>query len=552
MLAEVLDVTPAIPAPVVLDPLPADVWEFARRCCWTYDQRAEEFGREVEEQFPDKAYLEFVLREIAREPLVWIEKSSQILISWAVAVWAVHDVLLNRGHDGAWFCLDRTLAAKHLEERVWRLYNRIPANFAKPSARILGGDFEVYHDGDDRLATSSIRAMAQETSVADQAAKRTRSWTWTWAHIDEAAFTRKQEELIGTLQNRCGKIVAPSTPDGPATYHHRIGYGKSLDAKDAYKLVEVPEGQVAVMEGVTAWRRFGWRCLDVGFDADPEKRPSDDPLAWWNHPSTVSARRVTAKWAREMLRSARVMAGTPVYNGTERIASGPQEYFAHLPLIRGHDYSFLWNVALVMQLQRAANAKEYRLAVLREVYTEESFIIPHKQRVLKDCHDAYGQDVQWYDYGDYSANERTPTGVLVEEMRPEIQLVTVPTGPGGVRKRTELVQYVIAQGWLAIDKEHCPMLWQAIENGYVRDRDGDPIGGPAGHPWADFADALGYAVTNIFELHPLAGTGSVLALKEFWTRNLAMALANPSRQRPTQAAVNTRSDGVVLPRNMQR
>lgn len=532
-----------VEAPRLLEPLPATAWDFALRCAYTYDERGPEFGREVIARFPDKAYLRFAMEAIEREPLVWIEKSGQILISWLVAVWALHDVLSKRGRAGAWFCLDRTLASKHLEQRVLRLYEAIPAGYAKPAARMLAGNFLVYHDGIDNLPTSGITAMAQETSVSDEAAKRSRSWTWTWAHVDEAAFTRRSEELFGTLQNRCGKIIAPSTPNGPATYHHRIGYGKSLASADTYKLVE-PAIEERPMRGIKGWRRHGFYCLDIGYEADPEKDPALPAGArWWNHPSTVAARAKTDIWAREMERNAAVQTGLAVYTDTDRLVLRPQMYYPHLPLIRGHDYSFAMNVMLASQVRKGEDGR-WRLHTLREVWTENADILKHKAHCVKELAEAYGArpgrgDT---DYGDYSANTRTSTGVLIDQMRPEFGLITVPTGPGGVLLRTTLVQYVVSEGLWEIDPEHCPMLVQAIKTGYVRDKDGTP---GTDHPWADFADAAGYKITNIFELHPLAGGGSVAVVKPEWTQRLERDEAQLRAERRAKAMLGER--GYIAP-----
>ena len=492
-LLEGLGMEPAKPEQaVLLEPLPADVWEFATKCCWTYDQRAAEFGRQTESPFPAKPYLEFTLRAIAREPLVWIEKSSQILISWVVAVWALHDVLTHRGHDGAWFCLDRALATKHLEERMLRLYQRIPEVYAKPPARIIGGDLEVYHDGVDDLATSSVRAIAQETSISDQASKRSRSWTWTWAHVDETAFTRKQEELIATMQNRCGKIIAPSTPDGSTTYHHRIGYGKSLDPKDTFELVE-PDGVERPMQGIKTWRRFGWYCLDIGYDADPEKQRGG---AWWNHPATAAARSVTAKWRREMERDATVAAGLPVFTDTERIVEDRAVLRPGLPLYVGLDYSFIANVAGVLQIVPTSTLPEVHL--LFEVYCPNCEATPFGQQTRKALEDAL-PGVRFELFGDDSQNQRTSTGVVAKELGAVFGrfIQSEPTGPGGIKKRVGMWQRLISGGRLFIDPATCPMILRAVRSEWQRDKWGEPLDV---HPWKDLVDGPGYVLQNVLQI----------------------------------------------------
>jgi hypothetical protein len=533
--------------PRLLEPLPSSVEEFASKCCFTYDQRAAEFNRALVEPFPTMPYLLYFLTCLVREPRFWCEKAVQMMISWAVAVWALHDVLTNRGHEGAWMCLDRLLACKHIEERVWRLYDAIPARYAKPYAKIVGGIFEVYHDGPGTLATSSITPMAQETSEGDKAAKRTVSWAWTWAFVDEGARTRKAEEIIGALQNRCGKIIFPSSVDGPATYHHRIGYAKSLGAEDTYKLVEpelLPGSEGRPMKGVTCWRRFGWFCMAIDYIADPHKDASlAEGQLWWSHPATVAARAQTANWKRDMLRDATIRAGNPVYTDTDRIETGRLMYFPDQRMLRGHDYSFAWSVCVVMQTRwcpggggdttpgsttagsttasgTLALPGIWKLHVLKEIYSEASFIRPHKGKILAACRDAYGDGLTWLDFGDYSANARTETGVVIEEFKPEIQIISRPTGPGGIRRRTEVCQHVISGGLMAIETAQCPMLWQAIQSGYVRGDDGEPIHEP---PWADFCNAWEYAVDQLFVLDETRGGGKVARLQERFMGNQMIA-----------------------------
>jgi hypothetical protein len=124
----------------------------------------------------------------------------------------------------------------------------------------------------------------------------------------------------------------------------------------------------------------------------------------------------------------------------------------------------------------------------------------------------YGKNRQWTDYGDDASNQRKEAGQVAAILRSQgFTVITKPTGPGGVLKRCTLMQRFISAGCLEIDPQ-CKFLATAIKSGYVRDDDGQPVGGDKGHPYADSCDAIGYGIYNLFnyEYQP-RGSQRVLA-----------------------------------------
>ena len=260
-------------------------------------------------------------------------------------------------------------------------------------------------------------------------------------------------------------------------------------------------------QGVEKWSRNGWTTLKIHFTADPNKRGD------WaeKHRGGYSSQ----AWAQEQEVDFTIQPGTPIFCDTGKIDDRPQNYSPGLPLVSGLDYSFLANVCLTGQVRKREDGR-FELRVLSETLCEASFIQPFRDKVLAERARWFGGHASGFvDYGDYAANQRTATGVLIDEIRP-IELITVPTGPGGVRKGIEVVQYLISQGLLCVDPS-CVGLLRALRGAYVwaenkLDATGAPV--PSGvHPFADFADALRYLCINLFELRPLETGGQEVTLK---------------------------------------
>jgi len=496
------------------EPLPASPWEFALQCCITFDEASAIPGatEKVERPFPAWPFLQDVMGASEAEPYLALEKSGQLLVSWVELIYLLHRVLCNRGYRVAYYCQTATKAVEHLESRVLRLYQSIPAKYAKPFARLNNGVFEVYHDGADKLPTAFIMPMAAEQRAYDAAADKMRSMTWTEAVLDEAPFYPNLSELINSLLPRTQRLKVLGTVNG-RTHMTVLMFG---DAKNPNADLMPFEGlqKEELRRGVWKWQRNRFACMRVHYSAHPERDPDTEQGRQWKE--AMAQRMDTRKWQREQECNSDVEAGNPVFCDTERIKVGRVCYAPWLPLLSGLDYSFLANVCVTGQI-RKVEGKRYKLCITSETFASECFIKPFRDRVLAERASNYpGHTAGFTDYGDYAANQRTSTGVLIEEIRP-LNLITVPTGPGGVRKRIELVQRLISQGLLEIDSS-CIGLIRALKVGYVwdetkRDSTGAPVPSDK-HPACDWADAAGYLCCNVFELQELPEGGNTVIVKQ--------------------------------------
>jgi hypothetical protein len=490
-------------------PLPTDPWEFLIRCCFTYDERAKEHDLPDIRQFPAKRHLEILTREWQAHPFLAVDKSSQIVVTWWLAGVTLWQVLLSPAQRVAWFCLKRSLAADHLESRILRLYQLIPAEFQKPHAEIIGGEFLVFHDGAEKLPTSRIVPMAAETESAEDAAKQMRSETWTAAVEDESCFYRNGEELHFSLLPRTGRLTKVSTPNG-WSFTSRLMYAADLSNPVSPEATVQP---VQLAHGIDAWDRHGFRCLRINFRADPEKDP-DTPTgrAWYNSPALVALRQDNRKWRREMENDHSVPAGEPVYANTDRIVAEFQGYRCRLKLFRCWDFGHGTPVCIFKQVEPVedGNGKVIRkiVRVIKEFTGHNTDIATFYEDTIKPFME---ENFSWAtyannkleDFGDPAGNAKEGTsgksaievlralGVIVKSSSFKLEETRLDREAG----RIDILQQIISAGDLHIDPQECPGLLADLRGRYHRDDFGKIVkDGEHDHR----PDALGYGVGCLF------------------------------------------------------
>lgn len=480
-------------------PLPTDSWEFCRLCVSTQDEHAKAKGLAtyIRPLIADgDEYLRMIAEHVATEKAIRVEKSRQLRVTWLVCALLLHRVLTQPGARIAYQAKKWDDADAYLRDRFWFIYNNIPAKFAKPLARYKAGAIEVYHNVE--MPTAQIQAVAQ-------GAEQVRQFTFTVWWSDEFAFQADQDESLTAVKPSLdggGQGIITSSAAGDQNAFYRIGHVPGAYGQGE-KTVE------RLMEGVERWRLNGWTTLKVHYTADPAKRGQWAEQVRQGYSSQA--------WAQEQDIDFTVQPGKPVFCDTERIITDRQMYSPRLPLYSGFDYSYLANVCLTGQVRKRQDGK-HGLHILAEVCCQETTIKPFRDKVLEDRASTFaGHAAGFTDYGDYAANQHTSTGVLIEEIRP-IELVTVPTGPGGVRKGIEVIQYLISHGLLSVDPS-CSGLIRVLRSAYVWsdkvDKTGSPIPSPE-HPFADFADALRYLVVNLFELQDIPSGGQTV-IPKIWS-----------------------------------
>lgn len=480
-------------------PLPLDPWTFVRDCCYSQDEHAKHKGlpyiRPLVALGDD--YLKIITDHVGTEQLLRIEKSRQLRVTWLMAALMLHHVLTQRGVRDGYVCRGFDSADIYLRDRFWFMYEQIPAEYAKPEARYVSGVIEVFHDGvaKSTVPTSQVMALAE-------GAAQVRQFTFTRLWGDEFAFQFDQDDFLTAAQPSLdggGQAIITSSACGDGNAFYRLGH-TAVNATPH-------TAEVDIAQGMTRWTRNGWTTLRVHYLADQHKRGEWARKARLNYSP--------AAWAQEQEIDFTITPGLPVWDCLT-LKEVEQFYYPTLPVVSGMDYSFHANVCVTGQVRKREDGK-YMLGIITTTATFGTYIEAFADAVNAERRTMYPHCVGFRDYGDYSANQRTSTGTIIEEMRrADLHLVTVPTGPGGVLKGNELVQHMISFGLLEIDPSNKALL-QAIKSGYVfqpekQDAKGLPVPTEE-HPHADYAHALRYLVTNLFELREVPGGGYVVDIK---------------------------------------
>lgn len=445
-------------APLI--PLPEDPWEFARQCAYTQDEHAGNKGVKVVRKLVADAgdeYLEVVTREVLREKKLCATKARQLRVTWLLAALFVHDVLTNRGHRNGYQTKKWDDAAAYLRDRMWFIYEHIPARFAVPKARLVEGCIEVFHDG-SKLPTAWIMALSEG---ADQA----RQWTFSWFWSDEFAFQLDQEKTLTAVQPSLdggGRHTITSSP------YRGTHMGKILFGDVASGPVE--EERPVFRDAIFAWRRNGYRCLRIEYWCDPHK------AKMWPDRDVAPTGYSSRQWRQEQRNDWTVQSGDPVYCDTDRIVKRTQCYHSKLTLVRMWDFGFNFPCCGFFQVEPAGAGRPMPtlrgILVLRGRRTAiEHFAT---QRVLATTADMF-PGARCFDCGDPAGNNTEGTsgesaikvlaglGIHVRTMREKINI------------SAKLLQTIISLGLLELDPTGCRHLIDDLSGGYHLDEDGVPV-----------------------------------------------------------------------------
>ena len=206
-------------------------------------------------------------------------------------------------------------------------------------------------------------------------------------------------------------------------------------------------------------------------------------------------------WNQEQEISFDIQPGKPVFEQVERVKFEVQEIRGWLRFFGTWDYGYAWPFSYVFQIE-AIEPKDLIVHVLHEFVRPNTEIYEFGLWVKAERERLYGQRT-WTDYGDDAGRQRSDKGVSAETLQSlGITVISQPTGPGGVRKRNILMQRLITGACLEIDPQ-CKVLKTALQSGYVRDEEGEAIGGEKGHPYADAVESLLYGLLNVLGLEYL-------------------------------------------------
>ena len=200
--------------------LPADPIGFQHECVFTNDDHWQSKGLSSPvQQFPRKAYLDYLTQQWVENDRVWIDKSRDLIVTWwsvSLHLWAA---LLIPGIYVGYQSKDFDDANLFLENRFVLMYEQIPARFAKPAIRYnkAKGYIAVQHAGGPR---SYILAIAE-------GGDKVRQLKFAFYFADEFAFQRWQNKTYTALRptlDAGGKLTIVSSANGKTNLQYQIGY----------------------------------------------------------------------------------------------------------------------------------------------------------------------------------------------------------------------------------------------------------------------------------------------------------------------------------------
>lgn len=481
--------------------LPDDPWTFQIKCCVTLDER--QAGKIERRPFPAWDYLKDVTDTVDSERFVRIDKSGQVLVSWGLISYFLHQVLKKKGYRLGYFCQTQTKAERHVQSRFYRLYLSIPTEYQKPHAAMSNGRFLVYHDGPMMPPTSFVEPQAAEQSD-EEAADKMRSETYTAALFDEAAFYPNLQELRESTQPRAGKMVMPSTANGNNDFR-RLGFGNKDKTEERCEEFDdmLGRGEIeTVRRGVYRWHRNGYTCLRIHHNAHPDRdTDTEQGRRWKTEELSASSQRL---FDREQEIRYDVAAGMPVLS-SEGLILKPQSYVPGNPLLRGTDFGFRFPYVTFAQVRpktdEQGNIIGDKIHFLREYSLPNSTTEELAQEIIPFTEDHFPRATV-KDYCDhFGGNQRTSRNPKTDVEIYQANGIYPQSSAEPVKKGLEVWDKLIFMGDCEIDPQTCPTLVTAIRSGVTRGETGElptEREKEGMHPFIDVMDSARYIVTHAF------------------------------------------------------
>jgi hypothetical protein len=490
-------------------PLPDTPWQFATDCCFTLDEASAWQTDLVVRPFPSYPYLQDVIKFMYETRYGRIDKSGQVLVSWAVIAYRLWLGLKKRGFRYAYYCGTQTKAEGHMRSRFYRMYLSIPAKYKVPKAALVGGQLLIYHDGMDnhKLPTAFLIPQAAEQGKESDAAEKMRSETWTAADLDESPFYPNLKELHNSLLPRTQDLHHIGTPNG-REFFHLLGFGNLHDLKERTLEFDQLPNVKKVRQGVWRWERNGFSHLRVHYSAHPDRDPATPKgLAWRDQAYPRFDPRI---WQREEEISYDVAAGKPVYDTEARegfvgLIVKPQTYTRGLPLWRGWDFGYNWPFCLWAQLKLKLDASGAiigdKLCFLRESTHEATDTETFGEEVKSETYEYFPMATVKDACDFYGGNQHRSSGPKTDvEILASIGIAAV-CSPAPIKLGVDIGRKLLQQGDIEIDPS-CTYLITALRTGYTRNDQGEIPSTPTDkaklHPHSDVCDAFRYIVQQVY------------------------------------------------------
>jgi len=201
-----------------------DPFYFATHYCYTLDS---DDGASPRKLFPEYEFLKGIFTALLEREDLHIEKSRQMLVSWTVMIFFLHQILFEDNRQ--------ILVVSSKQENVDNGGANSTPQSLLGKARYCYSNLPKFlrESGGDKIL--SFKNLQINNSINGSAVKGEssspnagRGGNFHYALLDEAAFILNSEAVFTSARLACKKgLVICSTPNGKGNIHWRIKYGQA-------------------------------------------------------------------------------------------------------------------------------------------------------------------------------------------------------------------------------------------------------------------------------------------------------------------------------------
>lgn len=429
-----------------------DPFYFACQYCYTLDSDDAASPRKL---FPKYDYLKTVFDALSKREDVHIEKSRQMLVSWTVMIFFLHQILFKKNRqilvvsskqenvdDSGANSTPQSLLGK-----ARYCYMNLPKFLRETSGKALNfKNLQI----NNTVNGSSLRGESSSPNAG-------RGGNFHYALLDEAAFIPNSEAVFTSARLACKKaLVICSTPNGKGNIHWRIKYGQA---------------------------ETGFRFLRLHWSGHPER----DGGWYEKRCKSMTSEEISRELDIDYEGSAagRVFSE---FDYSKHVAPYRLIYDPNLPLYTAWDFG-IGDPTAILFLQADEDENIRVIDEYENSGKDSSFYAEQVQRIVMswgfgaaDAHNIIANAQHFGDPAGFSRGPRLESWIGDLNQRLGISM----QAKRGISKMEKInrVKYILKQGKLLISP-HCSHFIEAVQN-YVleTDRYGKVTGEKPVHNWA--------------------------------------------------------------------
>jgi len=162
---------------------------------------------------PTADYLRLLAYAWVHEPLLFVPKSRQLMVTWLFCAIASHELVARVARRTAWLSKKFDDANGHLQDRIKLICDLLPQDLPVPAVESTKGFLRCPETG------SMIMAIGEESG------KGLRQYTFSWIFSDEMGFQENAEDqykaALATIKSKTGlsRYTGVSTPNGKNLFY---------------------------------------------------------------------------------------------------------------------------------------------------------------------------------------------------------------------------------------------------------------------------------------------------------------------------------------------